>query len=74
MPIGTFAGFQHFISLTNKHGLLNRVDLFRNHQNVSAIRLAAVVELHYYEYRSIDYPGGRRHCSTGHLLFLSGVV
>lgn len=31
MPIGTFAGFQHFLSPTNKHGLLNRIDLFRNH-------------------------------------------
>lgn len=74
MPFGAFAGFQYFISLTNEHGLLNRIDIFRNHQNVFAIRLAAAVELHYHEYRSIDYSGGRRHCPTGHLLFLSGVV
>jgi len=74
MSIGTFAGFQHIISPTNKYGLLNRIDHFRNHQNVSAIRLVAAVELHYHEYSSIDYSGGRRHCPTGHLLFLSGVV
>jgi hypothetical protein len=74
MPIGTFAGFQHIRSPTNKHSLLKRIDLFRNHQNISAIRLAAAVELHYHEYRSIDYSGGRRHCPTSYLLFLSGVV
>ncbi|RKS75841.1 hypothetical protein BDK61_4364 [Haloarcula quadrata] len=50
MPTGTFAGFQHFISPTNKHGLLNWIDLFCYHQNVSAIRFVAVVELHYHEY------------------------
>ncbi len=50
MSIRTFAGFQHIISPTNKHSLLNWIDHFRNHQNVSAIRLVAALGLHYHEY------------------------